>query len=112
MRKKRNRCAGESLVETLMSMLTLSLGILMLSGAIGSSARLHNRTAEMYRPKPVEPQEFEDMDLSDPSSGSFIQVRNGKGTVVIEAFSVTVTENQGSFYYEKSATEYDGAFWR
>ena len=45
--EKLKRQAGESLVELLLSMLIISLGMLMLAGAITTTARLNAKAREM-----------------------------------------------------------------
>ena len=45
--EKLKRQAGESLVELLLSMLIISLGMLMLAGAITTTARLNAKAQEM-----------------------------------------------------------------
>ena len=54
--EKLKRQAGESLVELLLSMLIISLGMMMLAGAITTTARLNNTAREMSMGKEVNPE--------------------------------------------------------
>ena len=95
MRKKR-ACAGETLAELLVSMFIMSLGMLMLSGAIICAARANHRAARMSNA--VRPVEFEALDLSG-NPASRIRVQGADGDFTIE---INVWEYGGDFFYEKA----------
>ena len=81
MNKLKSR-AGESLVELLLSMLIISLGMMMLAGAIVTTARLNQKAKEMS-----------DKDgASSPLSASF-QVDSSTLP------SIPLTKQSGVYYY-------------
>ena len=90
---KRNPCAGEALAEMLFSMVIISLGMLMLSQAIISAARVNQRTERMGQTR-NSPEEY----LEDDSN-SYVQFAiPGKD----DGFTVriNVTQQNGDFFYE------------
>ena len=90
MRKKR-ACAGETLAELLVSMFIMSLGMLMLSGAIICAARANHRAKQIFK-------EFEALDLSG-NPASRIRVQGADGDFTME---INVWEYGGDFFYEKA----------
>lgn len=98
--RKRNACTGETLVETLCSLLIMSMGALMLSGAVISAARVNDRAARMLGSAQTEPRpmEFDGPDLSGDSA-SYVRIRGADGEFTIE---INVTEYNGDFFYEKA----------
>lgn len=83
--------AGETLVEMLCSMLIISLGVLMLTGAVVSSARL-NDSAQKVTNQP------NNSDNSDNVSeiGEGVLVLDGRESGV----SVTIFYDRGNYRYE------------
>ena len=92
---KRNPCAGEALAEMLVSMAIIFFGMLMLSQAILTAARVNQRMEETLNP---ETECFSDD--SDSYSGSYVQFSTlGKD----DGFTVEIriTQHDGDFFYEQ-----------
>ena len=93
---KRNPCAGEALAEMLFSMLIISMGILMLSQAIVTAARVNRRTEQSFNP---ETEYFSDDSDAWDDSEFYVQFAiPGKD----DGFTVriNVTQQNGDFFYE------------
>ena len=108
MNKLKSR-AGETLVELLLSMLIISLGMLMLVGAITTTARLNKATENFTRAGNVKPPDIGDTgDTGDTDTGD---TRNPRWTVTA-AFQVDTStlgdiqlrEEGGVYYYEKTTS--------
>ena len=99
MRKKR-ACAGEALAEMLVSIFIISMGMLMLSGAVICAARVNHRAERTLNPvsQQARPMEFEALDLSGKPA-SHIRVQGADGEFTIE---INVNEYGGDFFYEKA----------
>ena len=99
MRKRRIR-AGETLVETLLSMLVILLGTLMLSGAILGAARAENEALQVFDTAEGDPRpaEFDAPDFSD-ASASYVRLTKPDGASV--TVQINVTRYDGAVFYEK-----------
>ncbi len=86
MNKLKSR-VGETLVELLLSMLIISLGMMMLAGAIVTTARLNKQTENLTRAGTVKPRT-----TSNPLNASF-QVDDS----TLE--DIQLIEQGGVFYY-------------
>lgn len=89
MNKLKSR-AGETLVELLLSMLIISLGMLMLAGAIVTTARVNKATENLTRAGTVKPGT-----TSNTPNASF-QVDG----LTLE--NIQLIEEGGVYYYEKT----------
>lgn len=91
--KKLSDCAGESIVETLVTMIILSLAVVMLSGAIVTSAKVNQKADNTDTAFTTNSQAAEDgvMTVTDGSGNAASGVSLG--------VNVYKTEN-GYIYYE------------
>lgn len=87
MNKLKSR-AGETLVELLFSMLIISLGMMMLAGAIVTTARLNKKAKEMSM--------SDETGASHPLFGVSFQV---DGSTL---GNIQLIERDGVYYYEKT----------
>ena len=101
MRKMRIR-AGETLLETLLSIFILSMGMLLLSGAVLSAARVNARAERMLNPVPATPMEFAEPDLSHTFR---VELQNAEGTIIAEIPVNAREESNGDFFYETALGE-------
>ena len=95
---KRNPCAGEALAEMLVSMLIISLGMLMLSQAIISAARVNHRMEETLNP---ETECFSDDSAPWDASEFYAQFQPTQSGDDGFTVRIIVTQQNGDFFYER-----------
>ena len=89
---KLSACAGETLGETLFSLLVVSLSMLMLSSAVLTAAHISRKTEQALNPR--------DFDVLDDSVNCYGQLENLDDGSVVKIL-ITVTEQyNGDFYYD------------
>lgn len=87
---------GESLVESLASMLIITLAGLLLAGAIISAARVNERTQRVVTLPPAEAGAWKDTEVKCKLSGGFLDQE-----IELSATKHTL-EKEGMAYYEKA----------